>query len=211
MTSATNKACVCWLPLCQLDTSKSHLGRGTSIEKMLPQDWSVGKPVRYFLHLWWMWECPDHCGWCQPWGEWFWTCRTKQAGKDMGSKPVRSTPPLASAPASRLLPWIPPAPTSLNDRLQAIGWDKPFCSQVILVMVIITANRNPNSDYALQQLWWPGMLYRPQQATRCYDPDYGWSSLQPLSTRVKRGRVLLKVSQEIRKHVDLAGRYMPTS
>lgn len=49
------------LILCQLNTRKSHLGKGSAIEKTPPPDWPTGKPVVCFLH-WLIWEDLAHCG-----------------------------------------------------------------------------------------------------------------------------------------------------
>lgn len=46
-----------WLDSCQLDTSKGHLVRGTSIEKITQSEWLIGKSIGHFLD-WWrtMWK-----------------------------------------------------------------------------------------------------------------------------------------------------------
>lgn len=47
---------------CQLDTGYSHLGGGTSTEKMPPSEWPVGNSVEHFLNSWLMWVGPVHGG-----------------------------------------------------------------------------------------------------------------------------------------------------
>lgn len=36
---------VCWFVFCRLDAVYGHLGRGTSVENMLPSHWPVARPV----------------------------------------------------------------------------------------------------------------------------------------------------------------------
>lgn len=49
------------------DKAGAILEEETSIRKILPPEWPVGKPLVYILDGWLMWMGPSHRGWCQPW------------------------------------------------------------------------------------------------------------------------------------------------
>lgn len=58
---------LCYLVYVKLTQTRVILKEGTSTEKMLIPDWSLGKPGKHLHPLdWLMWEGPAHCWLCHP-------------------------------------------------------------------------------------------------------------------------------------------------
>lgn len=109
---------VCWLVLCQPDTSQIHLGREKlSWENVWP-DCPMDKTVGHFLY-WWCGRAQFTVGSVTS-GLVVLSAIRKQTEPTLGNKPVNSIPPYLFI--NKLLTWVSDL-TSLDDRLQTIRWN----------------------------------------------------------------------------------------
>lgn len=116
---------MCWLVLCQLDT-------------IFPQNWPIGKFVRYFTDYCLLWEGPAYCRQCRPWPSGLelykktgWASPEEQPSKQHTSMAC------SLVPASRFLPWLPVL-VSPSDGIQPVNQINLFFRGLLLTICFFT-------------------------------------------------------------------------